>query len=261
MLRRNTPTLLYADMNAAQFWDGRVASPERQALGVIHNRAEMGLPPAALLARLSQEYAYRKAFAEAFVDGLQLANIGRALAAFQAVELVPAAAPIDRFGRSELKRLKSKQAAGFDLFVGKARCARCHIPPLFGGSRPRDFATPVYASLGVPVAAQSKKVDPDPGRMAVSGRRSDRGAFKTPTLRNVGRTAPYFHHGGFKTLRSVLRFYKRGGGRAMGLRVPNQDPDVRPLTLSRREEELLLRFMRVALSDVLPRTSLSTQPR
>jgi cytochrome c peroxidase len=73
--------------------------------------------------------------------------------------------------------------------------------------------------------------------------------FKTPPLREVTRTAPYFHNGGFRTLEEVLEFYVRGGGRAFGHAVPNQAPDVRPLVLTDRERADLLFFLRVALTE------------
>jgi cytochrome c peroxidase len=75
------------------------------------------------------------------------------------------------------------------------------------------------------------------------------GAFRVPTVRNAGRTAPYFHHGAYATLEEVVDFYDRGGGRGLGLDVPNQDPEVRPLHLTAEERRALVAFMRDALDD------------
>jgi cytochrome c peroxidase len=123
------------------------------------------------------------------------------------------------------------------------------VPPLFGGTRPTDFAIAVYASLGTPRQVAGGGLDPDRGRAGVTGDAADEGAFKTPTLREVSRTAPYFHHGAFPTLESVVDFYDRGGGSGLGLKVPNQDPDVRPLKLTPKQRQELLIFMRNSLTD------------
>ena len=87
------------------------------------------------------------------------------------------------------------------------------------------------------------------GSSTVTGARHDQGAFKVPHLRELGRTAPYFHNGVFATLEAVIDFYDRGGGAGLGLDVPNQDPDVRPLRLSPADRRDLLVFLREALRD------------
>ncbi len=230
---RNTPTLLYAPLHAAQFWDGRALTSERQAVLVMHSKAEMGVPDSA--------------FPRPGVASEKEA--AAALAAFQARRLTPASSPLDRFSRGDEGALSAEDRAGFDVFAGKGRCARCHVPPLFGGSHPPDFATAVYSVLGVPETAAGKKVDPDRGRAAVTRREIDAGAFKTPTVRNAGQTAPYFHNGAFATLEAVIDFYDKGGGKGLGLAIENQDPDVVPLKLTEREKRDLLRFLRVGLAD------------
>jgi cytochrome c peroxidase len=168
-------------------------------------------------------------------------DIGRALAAFEASALVRGSAPIDRFARGDDAALSTDARAGLDVFVGKGRCARCHVPPVFGGSRPPDFTAPVFAILGVPAFPGAPTVDADMGR--------GDGAFRTPTVRNIDRTAPYFHNGRYATLDQVVDFYDRGGGRGLGLSVPNEDPEIRPLTLSPEDKRVLLVFMRDALAD------------
>jgi cytochrome c peroxidase len=223
-LRRNTPSLLYAPLEALLTWDGRVRTADRQALMVIHTRAEMGLSDAEL----------------ARAVGLTPQAIGLALAAYEASALVPGTAPIDRFSRGDEAALSADAKAGLDVFAGKGRCARCHIPPVFGGSRPPDFTAPVFAVLGVPSDPNTKAVDADRGRD---------GAFRVPTVRNMGRTAPYFHHGRYPTIEQVVDFYDLGGGRGLGLDVPNQDPEVRPLHLSVEDKRFLVVFLREALED------------
>ena len=247
-LLRHTPTLLYTSVHAAQMWDGRTLTAEAQALGVIHAKAEMGLAPGELAEKLGRVPEYRDALAGP--DGaVAPAAVARALVAFEVRELSPADAPIDRFARGDDAALSADERAGLDVFAGKGRCARCHVPPLFGGSRPRDFAVPVYAVLGVPADPSGRALDADRGRAAVTRRAADERSFKTPTVRNVDRTAPYFHHGAFARLEDVVAFYDKGGGRGLGLDVPNQDPDVRKLGLTPDETRVLLLFMRRSLSD------------
>ncbi len=250
---RHTPSLLYTSLNAAQMWDGRTLTAESQALGVIHARAEMGLAEGELSARINADEAYKKAFS-ALPGGASLANVGYALAAFESARLSPASAPIDAFARGDSSALTRDARSGFDVFAGKGRCTRCHVPPSFAGSRPRDFAVPVFSVLGVPTEPAGKTLDLDRGRGAVTGRARDDGAFKTPTVRDVSRTAPYFHNGAFPRLEDVVDFYDRGGGTGLGLDVKHQDPDVVPLRLSAEERRVLLVFMREALTDrAIPR--------
>ncbi len=239
-LRRNTPSLLYAPLAALLTWDGRVRTADRQALQVIHTRSEMGLGHTELTQLMASDPAYSTAFREAFHEEVTQEDIGLALSAFESSTLVPGHAPIDRFAIGDDGALSADERAGLDVFAGKGRCARCHVPPVFGGSRPPDFTAPVFAILGVPTAPGATTVDADRGRD---------GAFRTPTVRNVGRTAPYFHHGRYATLEQVIDFYALGGGRGLGLDVPNQDPEVRPLHLSAEDKRVLLVFLRDALDD------------
>ncbi len=239
-LRRNTPTLLYAPLEARLTWDGRVRTADRQALMVIHTRAEMGLTDAELTRAVASDAAYADGFRSAFHEEVAGKDIGLALAAYESKAFVPGNAPIDRFAQGDAGAISSDAKAGLDVFAGKGRCARCHVPPVFGGTRPPDFTAPIFAVLGVPSAPGATKVDADLGRG---------GAFKVPTVRNVGRTAPYFHNGRYKTLEEVVDFYDRGGGRGLGLDVPNQDPEIRALHLSADEKRVVIVFMREALDD------------
>lgn len=252
---RHTPTLLYTSLAAAQLWDGGTVSPASQALAVIHRRAEMGLDAAELAAKLGAIPAYRDALSDG-AGQVSPARAAAALVAFESEALAPADAPIDRFARGDEGALSPEMRRGLDVFASRGRCARCHVPPSFGGSRPLDFAVPVFAVIGVPDAptghALALALDPDRGRALVTHQGADEHAFKTPTVRDVARTAPYFHHGRFARLEDVVRFYDEGGGRGLGLDVPNQDPDVRPLKLSAEEQRALLVFLREALLDATP---------
>ncbi|APR81572.1 Cytochrome c551 peroxidase [Minicystis rosea] len=245
---RHTPTLLYTSLHAAQLWDGSVLTAESQAIHVIHRRAEMGLSPGEISKALAGVPAYERALG----SPPSPARVAAALVAFEVEALVPGDAPIDRLARGDAVALTVEQRRGLDVFAGKGRCARCHVPPLFGGSRPNDFAVPVFAVLGVPETPDGRALDPDRGRALVTRRAADEHAFKTPTVRDIARTAPYFHHGRFPRLEDVISFYDKGGGRGLGLDVKNQDPDVRPLSLTPEETHDLLSFLREALLDATP---------
>ncbi len=247
---RHTPTLLYTPLHAAQLWDGSVVAPGPQALRVIHSKAEMGLQPGELQTRLAALPEYQKDLPVPAQGGKTAeASVSEALVAYEVEAMVPADAPIDRLARGEPNALTADQRRGLDVFAGKGRCARCHIPPFFGGSRPLDFAVPVFAVLGVPSALGASSIDPDRGRGRVSKRAADEHAFKTPTVRDISLTAPYFHNGAYPTLEDVVSFYEKGGGKALGFDVPNQDPEVRPLQLSPEDKRVLLVFLREALLD------------
>jgi cytochrome c peroxidase len=249
LLRRNTPSLFYAPLAALLTWDGRVRTADRQALTVIHTRAEMGLGEEELTHMIQEDPALTKGLRRAFGEGATAQQVGLALSAFEARAMVPDSAPVDRFGRGQEVALSDDARAGLDVFAGKGRCARCHVPPVFGGSRPPDFTAPVFAVLGVPSAPGAPVLDDDPGREAITHRPEDYGSFKVPSVRNAGRTAPYFHHGRYPTLEQVIDFYDIGGGNGLGLAVKNQDPEVRPLHLSPEERRTLLVFLRDALDD------------
>ena len=245
---RHTPTLLYTSLHAAQLWDGSVLTAESQAIHVIHRRAEMGLSPGEIATALAAVPAYERALG----SPPSAARVAQALVAFEIEALVPGDAPIDRLARGDAAALTTEQQRGLDVFAGKGRCARCHVPPLFGGSRPTDFAVPVFAAIGVPETPAGRALDPDRGRALVPHRADGEHAFKTPTVRDVAKTAPYFHNGRFPRLEDVISFYDKGGGRGLGLDVKNQDPDVRPLSLTPEETRALLVFLREALLDATP---------
>ena len=247
-LLRNTPTLLYNDLQATQLWDGRIVTAEAQVLRVIHNHAELGLDDAELVTRVSADPAYAAGFAAREGGVVTAAGIAAALGAHIA-SLGAGTSPVDAYARGDDAALSAEMGRGLDVFAGPGRCARCHVPPLWGGSRPTDFAVPVYAVLGVPTRPEARKLDSDAGREGVTHRIVDKGSFKTPSIRDVARTGPYMHHGRFATLEQVVDFYDRGGGRGIGLVVPEQDPDVRPLRLTPEDRRALLVFLREGALD------------
>ena len=222
---RNAPSLLNRAYGRSFFWDGRTKTLEEQALEPIANPLEMGGRVSDVVARLRADAGYRAAFSAAYPDGVTAQNLGRALAAFERT-LLSGGSRVDRFQAGDLTALNDSQRVGLWLFESRGQCWRCHRGP--------NYTDEKFHNTGV-AALQSQ---PDPGRCAVTGDESDRGRFKTPGLRGVARTAPYMHDGSLATLREVVDYYNRGGGRATGL-----DPAIKPLNLSSEDVGHLVDFL------------------
>ena len=251
VLSRNTPSIFNAAFSTIQFWDGRAGSLEEQALEPIFNEDEMAQPSAAeLLKRLRAIPRYRELFGKAFgfnskQDGseINLQNVARALAAYER-KLNVTDTSYDFFVKGQDERLTTEQLRGLVVFFGQGQCATCHIPP--------HFHDDAVAALGVPAtAAKGAPLDADPGFGAVLRRQDGFGAFKTPGLRNIERTAPYMHNGVFATLEEVIEFYNDGGGRGRGLDVYAQDAKVAKLDLNEQQKKDLLAFLK-SLNDLAP---------
>jgi cytochrome c peroxidase len=250
-LRRNAPGLMNVSDQVSFFWDGRAVSLEAQIDGPVHDKRELGgLTRRQIEARLDSVPEYRALFRGVYgtshprwPDGKQ------AIAAYERT-LRSSGSTVDRWWRREIpaEAVSPEVRRGFDLFAGKAQCSRCHFLPLTTSVLPGAFTAQEFSVIGVPADSSGHALDPDPGFYAVTGMEADRRAFKAPSLRNIAHSAPYMHNGAFQTLDDVIRFYNQGGGRGLGLDVPNQAPEVRPLHLSRAEEAALVRFLE-ALSD------------
>jgi cytochrome c peroxidase len=233
-LRRHAPSLYNLAYGARFFWDGRAGSLEEQARLVLENPDEMGMPLDALVPRLRADVALVADFDAAYPgQGLAPATVTGALSAFER-SLVAREAPFDRWLAGEEGAMSAASLRGLDLFLGKANCVACHAGP--------NFTDGKFHNTGVP--------SDDPGRLAVV-RNIDfsmrpypffgnRGAFKTPSLRNAKLSPPYFHDGSEPTLEAVVRFYNRGG---KGRDVEAKSPDVRPLGLSDADVKDLVEFL------------------
>ncbi len=225
---RNAPSIVNAAYGELFFWDGRAATLEDQALLPIQAPNEMDMPLDSVLQRLGGKPEYRERFAAAFPDGeVSAPNLARAIASYVRT-LRSGDSPFDRFFAGDPTALSTEARDGFQLFVGRARCSLCHAGP--------TFTDQSFHNTGV---AWRDGMLADSGRAAVTGTRDALGAFKTPSLRNVERTAPYMHDGSVATLEEVLEFYNDGGNPN-----PYQDPDIRPLNLNASERSALLAFLR-----------------
>jgi cytochrome c peroxidase len=229
---RKTPSLIKAAQGfvPSRFgWDGRAASLEEQSLLPVANPVEMGNTAAGMVATLSRIAGYAPYFQRAFGDrAITPGRVASALADYERTRMSGNSA-WDRWQQGDAGALSPSARRGWDLFTGDAQCSRCHYGP--------NFTDSAFHNLGLGWNAVSDRYA-DEGRAAITGRPGDRGAFKTPTLRDVARHAPYMHDGSLPTLRDVIRFYQRGG-----VRNPHLDTQIRPLDLSRGDVDALIDFL------------------
>ena len=233
-LARNVPTLWNVGFKPRLMWDRRAESLEAQAEIPLLAADEMAAEPRRLVARLAAIPEYRERFARAFggAEPLVFANVTRALAAFERT-LVSERSRYDRYARGERSALSPAEQRGLALFRSlNTRCFECHRLP--------TFDAPLALGIGVPSS--------DPGVGGVTGRAGELGAFGVPSLRNVALTAPYMHDGSLPTLAAVVDFYRRGGGRALGVTSDRIDDQIRAFSISDEEAADLVAFLG-ALSD------------
>ena len=259
--RRNSPVSYNRILSDVQFWDGRAKTLEEQAVGPIANPVEMGSTHDACVKTIAGVEGYRLQFERIF-GGVTIDAVGKALASFERA-VVTGPTPFDYFERASAFRNVTAQdmaddevlaaaawsardaaakhpmseaaVRGLGLYFGKASCSACHV-----GANLTDEA---FHNLGVGTGAD----EPDLGRFDVTKDPKDRGAFKTPTIRNVAETAPYMHDGSVATLEDVVAFYNSGGEAN-----PSLDPKIRKLGLTDRESADLVEFMRACTGSFPP---------
>ena len=217
--RRNVPAIINRAYGRAFSWDGRTTSLEEQVIRPIGDPLEMGSTPEAAAGRL----------------GISVIELSQALASYVRSTLA-ANSPYDRYLNGERSALSAEAVAGLQIFRGKGHCTACHIGP--------TFSDELFHNTGIAWDASAQALRDD-GRFAVTGRKEDRGAFKTPTLREVARTAPYMHDGSLTRLADVVDFYDGGGRENPGL-----DREIRPLGLSRQDTRALVTFLRSLSGEV-----------
>src|SRR5215217_920116 len=238
-LTRNAPSLQTSGWMTALFWDGRAATLEAQAPMPLLHPDEMSADMAVVRARLAADPTYLAAFAAAFDDAAVTdERIAAALAAFQR-SLTPRRGRWSRWLDGNPTALSEQQRRGLALFRGKGGCASCHNGPLLTDQR--------FHNLGISLYGGPRQ---DLGRYVVTGKPEDVGAFRTPSLLGVSRTAPYMHHGGIPTLAAVVGFYNAGA--AHPRRRPDQQDDalfpmtsplLKPRGLTREEQADLVAFL------------------
>jgi cytochrome c peroxidase len=243
---RNSPTVLNSVYYSLQFWDGRAASLEKQAEGPVQNQVEMAHSLRGVEERLNANPEYRTEFERAFGPGeITFAEVGKAIASFERT-LVSGNSPFDRwyYGHEE-KAVSDSVKRGFEVFRDPKRgnCAVCHTV----GEKYALFTDNKFHNIGVGVT--DEKVS-DVGRFKETERPEDMGSFKTPSLRNVAITAPYFHDGSRQTLKQAMDYYVGGGNSN-----PNLDQEMHPLNfLTAQERADLIAFLE-SLTGEIPANS------
>jgi cytochrome c peroxidase len=222
VLGRRTPTILNAAWADLLMWDGRKANLEEQALGPMSAPVEMNQELAKLPAKLSAIDGYRERFAAVFPgEGISVANAAKAIATYERT-IVSGTAPFDRWIAGDESAISHSAKRGFMLFNTKANCSACHSGWNFTDSSFRDIGLP----------------DEDIGRGKILDLPSMQHAFKTPTLRDVERRAPYMHDGSVPTLLAVVEHYDHGF-----VERPSLSDEVKPLHLTAEEKTDLVNFM------------------
>ncbi len=225
---RSAPVSFNRVYSKAQFWDGRAATLEDQSIGPFANPIEHGFASHdEMVAKMKTIPGYRKLFQEVFGRDINIKDVGRAVASFQRTVLSGNSA-VDKFdiGGDE-KALSDSAKRGLELFRGKARCTRCHSG--------FNFTDEKFHNLGIGWDTNTV----DLGRYMETKNADDIGAFKTPTLREIARTAPYMHDGRFKTLEEVVNFYNQGG-----VKNPHLDNTIIPLELTEQEKQDLVALLK-----------------
>jgi hypothetical protein len=222
------------DGRAPMFWDGRAATAEDQALMPVKNPDEMARDLPSLIADLERtpEYLarFRRAFGDARITGDRIA---RALADFERT-VISAGAPLDRYLKGDAAAMTPAAVRGMKLFTGRARCVKCHSGP--------QLTDAGFHNIGLP--------GDDLGRFEIVPIAISKRAFKTPSLRDVALTAPYFHDGSAATLEDVVAHYNKGG-----TLKDNLDADITPLALAAGEQQDLVEFMKALTGVVGPEQS------
>ncbi len=221
--KRNAPTMLNVAYHTSFYWDGR--SPTVEAVSKAAWTGQLGADPASIVVALNTNGTYRAHFMRAFNSPATADNIPMALASFLRA-LKSGNAPYDKFEQGDKKAVSAEAKRGFQVFR-KANCALCHVPPLY-----TDFQ---FHNVGWAWDLGDKR---DHGRMDATKDPKDDGKFKTPTLRDIAKTAPYFHDGGAKTLDEAIDFMVGGGKKN-----PNLDEKLKRAKLSKKDKAALKAFL------------------
>jgi cytochrome c peroxidase len=220
---RNTPSLYNVGYQTSWYWDGRAPSLEKQIDAAW--KGQMGADPPSVAKTLAAIALYSAQFKKVFSADPSPDNIEQALGAYVRT-LQSGNSPWDRYEKGDKTAASADAVAGQALFTGKAKCALCHAPPLY------------YDTLFHNVGIGMDKAQPDLGRGKISGDTKENGAFKTPGLRSVTKTGPYFHDGSEATLEGAVKLMVAGGKKN-----PNLDAKLTATKLTDKEVSQLIAFI------------------
>ncbi|MFT5706454.1 MAG: cytochrome c peroxidase [Oceanospirillaceae bacterium] len=191
---RNSPTVFNSVFNFSQLWDGKFNTLEQQISGAILNPLEMGSDWQSVLDKLKQAPEYVKAFALLYDDAINPTSVKDAIATFERSLITPNSR-FDQHLRGDSNALTAQEKEGYQLFSSLG-CISCHQGINIGGN--------LLQKIGV-FKNYKSIADLDLGRFEITGDENDKHVFKVPSLRNVAKTAPYFHDGTVKTLEDAIR--------------------------------------------------------
>ena len=225
---RNSMTVINRLYGRAQLWHGKMSTLEDQAKNPLTKAVRMGMPSKeSEVAKLNAIKGYRDRFQQVFCTDVTMEGIAKALASFERT-ILSGNSPADRFDMGGEENAMSESAKrGLTIFQGKGRCTRCHSG--------FNFSDEEFHNLGIDWDTNSA----DLGRYSVEKHPGTVGGFKTPTLREIARTAPYMHDGRFATLEEVIDFYDQGG-----ITNPHLSNLIIPLRLTVQEKKDLVEYMR-----------------
>ena len=241
---RNTPTVTYASYQRAFFADARASSLEGQVISVVKNHGEFNMTMDALVNRVMSNNKYQQKIQDLYKGKRVEFNIRHAIASYIR-SLNKFNSKFDKNLRGEETTLTAEEKLGFNLFTGKAQCATCHFAPVFNGTVPPNFNDTELEFIGVPhtIDTINPILSKDLGRYNFYKTAARKHFFKTPTIRNIAKTAPYMHNGVYNTLEEVMNFYNKGGGAGLGLEDDSQTLPFDNLELSKEEIKAIIAFM------------------
>jgi cytochrome c peroxidase len=228
---RNSPVVLNSAYQRHQFWDGRAKSLEQQALGPIETDVEMNMPLTELIPKLNKIQGYRELFDKAYPgEGLTKDTLAKAIASFERT-VVSTESPFDKYAKGYKNAISAEAKKGFELFKGKAHCIDCHDG--------FNFTDGSFQNIGLQDGELKGK---ELGRYNVKKRAAWYGVFKTPTLRDVTKSYPYFHDGSVKTLKEATVICSHGG--RFEHNVKNRSDAMKDRHLSEDEVDAIVEFMK-----------------
>jgi cytochrome c peroxidase len=245
-LPRNTPTLINAEYNHLAMLDGKHISLQNQVKDVVSNPAEMNCTEKEILKKVMSCKDYKVVLKKLLKltpqePEVTIDHISSALTYYYS-KYSKYYSPFDE-AMNQQTEASAGVKEGFNLFMSKAQCATCHFVPQFNGVKP-PYIGSEFEVLGVPADTLYKKLSADKGRYNVNPAKETMNAFRTGTVRNASKTAPYMHNGVFKTLEQVIDFYDGGGGAGRGLQVDNQTLSSDSLKLTVADKSSLIAFIK-----------------
>jgi cytochrome c peroxidase len=227
---RNSPAILNAAYQKHQFWDGRVKTLEEQAVGPVQADVEMNMPMDVLIPKLQNIKGYIALFDRAYPgEGITQNTFAKAIASFERT-IVSTESPFDKYITGDTNAINQETKDGFSLFKDKAHCIDCHDG--------WNFSDGSFQNIGLNKGELKGK---ELGRYNVKNRAAWYGVFKTPTLRDVTKSAPYFHDGSAETLEEATRICASGGRHENGVR--NLSDSMKDRHLTQEEIHRLVIFM------------------